>query len=239
MWLAWLIAYYAVANDYIIPSFFDTMKSMGKMFTERSFWVAFGNTLMRTAEAFVLSFVLAAALAALSSCGRGAAAFIQPIMVFLRTLPTLAVILILLIWTNPKVAPVAVTVLVLFPMIYAQIMAAIGDIDGELKEMAKVYRIPTRTRLFRMYLPLVSPNVLAQTGPNISMGLKIMVSAEVLANTARSVGNLMQYSRQVLEMPRLAALTLAAVAAGLVIELAFAQTERITRKWRVREEEKC
>lgn len=238
MWLAWLIAYYAVENDYIVPSFSDTMKSVGGLLAEKNFWVAFGNTLWRTVEAFVFSFVLAAALAALSAYSKAFAAFVNPIMVFLRTLPTLAVILVLLVWTNPKIAPVAVTVLVLFPMIHAQMMAAVGDIDGDLTEMAKVYRISARERLFKIYLPLVSPNIFAQTGANLSMGLKIMVSAEVLASTSKSIGSLMQTSRLTLDMPRLAALTLAAVAAGLIIELVFSQTGRLSRKWKSGEEKK-
>lgn len=235
MWLVWLIACFVVDNEYILPSFTETMKSMGTILTEKSFWVAFGNTLLRTAEAFVLSFVLAALCAALSSCGKGVSAFIRPIMVFLRTLPTLAVILILLIWTSPLVAPVLVTFLVLFPMIYAQIMAAIGDVDGELIEMARVYRVSRRERLFKIYLPLTAPNVLAQTGANLSLGLKIMISAEVLASTYRSLGGLMQNARLYLEMPRLAALTLVAVAIGLIFESAVSLVARRSRRWNGKE----
>lgn len=236
MWLVWLIAYYAVANDYIIPSFSDTMKSMGELLAESAFWTAFGYTLLRTAEAFVLSFLLAAVLAALSVCSKGAAAFIRPVMIFLRTLPTLAVVLILLIWTNRKIAPVIVTLLVLLPAIYAQITAAAGDIDGDLIEMADVYRIPRKTRLFKIYLPLVSPNILSQAGANISMGLKVMISAEVLSKTFNSLGNLMQNAREYLEMPRLAALTLMAVLLGLILDFGFSQFTYITKKWSVKGE---
>lgn len=238
MWLVWLIAYFAVANDYVVPSFTDTMKSLGRLLTEASFWTAFGNSLLRTAEAFVVSFVLAAALSALSTVGRGAAAFLRPVMAFLRTLPTLAVILILLLWTSPLIAPVVVTVLVLFPAVYAQMTAAIGDIDGDLIEMAEVYRVPKRTRLFKIYLPLILPNVLSQSGANISMGLKIMISAEVLAGTYRSLGSLMQNARMYMEIPRLAALTLVAVLLGLVLDVGFSQIARVTDKWRIREERK-
>ena len=152
-------------------------------------------------------------------------------MVILRTLPTLAVILLLLIWTTPKVAPVIVPVLVLFPMIYSQITAAVSGIDEGLKEMADVYHISKRDRLFKIYLPCASPNVLSQTGANISLGLKIMISAEVLASTYQSLGNLMQTARLYLDTPRLAALTAAAILIGFIVDIAFSQLARITYKW--------
>ena len=86
-------------------------------------------------------------------------------------------------------------------------------------------------KLFKIYLPLVSPNILSQTGPNVSLGIKIRISAEVLANTYKSLGGLMQEARLYVEMPRLAALTLAAVAAGFIFDIALSQLERVTFKW--------
>ena len=234
--LVWIIAYYSVRNDYIIPSFSDTIVSFGKCFAEASFWIAFFNTLLRTVIAFAVSFILAAALALGSVLSKTFSAFIKPIMVILRTLPTLAVILLLLVWTNPKIAPVVVTALVLFPMIYSQIIAAVGGIDEGLKEMAEVYRISKRDKLMKMYLPLISPNILSQTGSNFSLGIKIMISAEVLANTYKSLGGLMQTARIYVEMPRLAALTVIAVLFGLIVDLAFSLLERITFKWSKKEE---
>lgn len=231
MWLVWLIAYYSVKNDYIIPSIADTFKQLWRCISGAAFWTAFGFTFLRTAEAFIISFVLAAICAAFSACSKIFSSFIKPFITVLRTLPTLAIILILLIWTSPKTAPVIVTVLVLFPLIYSQMFAAIEGIDGEIKEMAQVYKISNRDKIFKIYLPLISPNILSQTGANVSLGLKVMVSAEVLANTFRSLGGLMQNAKLYVDMPRLAALTLITVLLGFIIDIAFSQVARVTYKW--------
>lgn len=231
MWLAWIIAYYSVKNDYIIPSFSDTMVSLWGGLCSGEFWTAFAFTFLRTLEAFLISFSLAAILAALSAISKSASAFIKPIMVFFRTVPTLAIILILLIWTSAKVAPVIVTVLVLFPMIYSQMTAATEALDEGLIQMSEIYGVSKKDRLFKIYLPQISPDIFSQTGANVSLGLKIMISAEVLSNTYKSLGGMMQSARGFLEVPRLAALTLAAVILGLIIELAFSQLKRINKKW--------
>ncbi|MCD8307203.1 MAG: ABC transporter permease subunit [Clostridia bacterium] len=232
MWLVWVIVYHAVGNDYIVPSFTESMKSFGLLFASSAFWTAFGMTCLRMMLAFLISFVLAALLCMLATAVKAAEAFLKPVMIFFRTLPTLAIILVVLIWTNATIAPVIVTVLVLFPAMYAQMMAAVNDVDKGLLQMADVYRISRATRISRIYLPLVAPNILSQCGPDISLGLKVTVSAEVMANTLRSIGGMMQNARMYVDMPKLAALTLVTVVVGIIIEFAFSFTKRIWRKWR-------
>ena len=234
MWLLWLVAYYAVGNSLIVPSFSETAVGFWHYLGDAAFWAAVGNSFLRTLLAFVISFLLAAAFTAFGLLGDWCKALIKPITVVIRTLPTMAVILIIfkITYGNRTLSPVIVTVLVLFPMIYSQLTAAVEGIDGGIKEMAAVYGISKKERLFKIYLPLVSPAIFSQTGANISLGLKIMISSEVLVNTARGLGGMMQENSMAAEVANLAALTLAAVLLGLIIELAFSQLKRINAKWR-------
>ena len=234
MWVFWLVAYYGVGNSLIVPSFSETVESFWRYLGSGEFWIAVGNSLLRTFLAFAISFLLAAAFTGFGLLGSWCKAFIKPITVIIRTLPTMAVILIIfkITYGNRTLSPVIVTVLVLFPMIYSQLTAAVEGIDGGIKEMADVYGVSKRERLFKIYLPLVSPAVFSQTGANISLGLKVMISSEVLVNTARGLGGMMQTGSGAGEVACLAALTLAAVILGLIIEFAFSQLKRINKKWR-------
>ncbi|MDE6597547.1 MAG: ABC transporter permease subunit [Clostridia bacterium] len=237
MWLVWLIAYYSVGNKLIVPPFTEAVKSFWHYLGDGTFWLAVGNSFGRSLLAFAISFVLAAACAALAIFSSAFKAALKPIMVVIRTLPTMAVVLIILKVTlgDKTMSPVIVTVLVLLPMIYAQIIAEAEGIDGGIKQMACVYGISKKERLFKIYLPLISPSILSQTGANLSLGLKVLISAEVLVNTARGLGGMMQTSSAAAEVANLAALTLTAVILGLVVELAFSQLSRINRRWRVKE----
>ena len=237
MWVCWVIAYFSVGNPLIVPSFREALNSFFRYLGDLAFWTAVGNSFARTLLAFAISFVIAAACAALAMLGGAFKAALKPVMAIVRTLPTMAVILIIFKITegNRTLSPVIVTLLVLLPMIYAQFVAAFEGIDGGIREMATVYGVKRRDRLFKIYLPLVAPNVLSQTGANVSLGLKVMISAEVLVNTARGLGGMMQENSASAQVANLAALTLAAVILGLVIEVAFSQFTRITRKWTVKE----
>lgn len=233
MWLVWIIAYYSVGNKLIVPSFSETIVSFWNYLGDGAFWTAVGNSLLRTLLSFVVSFVLAAAFTIFGLLGSWSKALIKPITVVIRTLPTMAVILIIFKMTNGNktLSPVIVTVLVLFPMIYSQLTAAVEGIDDGVRQMARVYGVSKRDRLFKIYLPLVSPAVFSQTGANISLGLKIMISSEVLVNTARGLGGMMQENSMAAAVANLAALTVAAVVLGLIIDVAFSQLKRINSKW--------
>lgn len=227
----WITAYYAVRNDYIVPSFSETLKAFFLCFADSAFWVALFNSFLRTLCAFLISFLLAALCAFASVSCRPFKLILNPVMVVFRTLPTLAVVLLILVWSNAKVAPVVVTFLVLFPMIYSQLLTSAEGIDKNLIDMAEVYNISKMNRIFKIYLPLISPDVFSQLGANFSLGLKVMISSEVLAHTYKSLGGLMQDSKAILDMPKLGALTIAAVVLGLILDIALSQLSRINGRW--------
>ena len=237
MWLVWLIAYFAAGNPLVIPSFSETALCFFKNLGDGEFWLALLNTFWRTLAAFAVSFVLALFCASLSALSKSVKAFFKPVMAFIRTLPTLAVILIILKATsgNKVLSPIIVTFLVLFPLSYTGFCTAFSAFTEELKEMAQVYRVSAKDKLFKIYLPLAAPQVFERAGSDVSLGLKIMISAEVLASTAKGLGGMMQLSNIAAETANLAALTLAAVLAGLAVEIAFSQLKRIAFKWNVKE----
>ena len=218
LWLVWLIAFYIVRNDYVLPSFWETLRETGRLLGEAAFWRAFVNTFLRTLWAFLVSLVLGAGLAIPAHLKGGVRAFLAPVISVLRTVPTMAVVLMLLLWTSPAVAPVIVSALGLFPAVYAAALAALDEVGEEYGEMARVFRVSAGRKIVKMYLPLAAPVLLKQAGSVFSLGLKVVISGEVLASTYRSLGGMMQQAQIFLQTPRLMALTLVAVLLGFALE---------------------
>ena len=150
----------------------------------------------------------------------------------LRVIPTLAVTLMLLLWSTPHQAPVIVVFLMLFPISYAQLSAALRGIDAQLAEMAQVYGVSLRDRIFRIYIPQMLPALFAQAGANLSLALKVAVSAEVLAYTYVSIGGMMQTANSFLEIARMFALTISIIVLGGLLEFALGFLTRITDRWK-------
>lgn len=216
--VVWLIAWRAAGNEYVVPSPAASLREAGRLLGTGTFWRAFGGTLSRALTAFAASFLAAVIFSVAAYLVPSLGKFLAPLVSVVRSLPTMAVILIILVWATPLKAPVIVSCLALFPMLYTGMSAALAAVPAELVEMSRVYKVPVRRRIVGLYLPCAAPYVLRESSAALSFALKLTVSAEVLASTYRSLGGLMQEAKLYLEMPRLFALTLTVLAAGFVLE---------------------
>lgn len=232
MWGVWIAAYFAVGNEYVVPSFTETMRELGALFASGTFWESFGGTLCRTVAGWLLAFAFAVLFAAAGVASKKFRSFFAPFVSVFRTLPTMAITLMLLIWSTPLVAPVIVTFLMLFPVTYAQLMAAYGEIDPQLFEMARVYGVPRREVLCKIAVPGMLPSVFSQAGPNLSLSLKVTISAEVLVSTFRSLGGMMHEAANYLQVAEMFALTILALLVGGLFEFALHFLTRITARWK-------
>ena len=217
--VVWAILYFAAGNELLVPSLFDCLKEMGGLFASSSFWMGLLMTFLRSIIAFAISFLFALIFAVISYMVPSLEKFFAPIVSALRSLPVLAVLLILLSVLGVAEAPVAVAFLSLFPMLYTGILAALSGIDSQVIAISRVHGASVFTRIIRIYLPLSAPYILRESGAALSFSLKLIVSAEVLANTAKSLGGMMQEAKIYAEISQLFALVGVTFALGLLLEL--------------------
>lgn len=231
--LVWSIAYVAVGNGYLVPSLLQTVKEGISLLGKSSFYTAFFSTLLRAFIAFSISFVLAVVFAVISYTVEAFSKFFAPILSFLRSLPTMAVLLMILLWTSARSAPVVISCLVLFPMLYSSILSALSGVDKGLLEMSEVYKVPLKDRIRKLYLPAVMPHACKEGAAALSFSLKLTVSAEVMSNTFESLGGQMQNASLYGQIPTLFALVLLSFFAGFFLEcIGYAVARAVERRTR-------
>ena len=69
--------------------------------------------------------------------------------------------------------------------------------------------------------PQSAPEFIAGAGAGLTLNLKLMVAAEVLSQTAYSMGYLLKTSKIYFEYPTMLALVIITVITGLIIEFLF------------------
>lgn len=233
LFAVWGVAYLATGNELLLPSPLESLKEMGVLLVDGGFWGALLGTLCRVLAAFLFSIVLACGLAVAAYVLPALRGFLSPIVSVMRTLPAIAVVLIILDVCGASITPVFVAFLSLFPMLYAGIFAALLQVDKEFIEMSDVYKVPMARRIKQLYLPLAMPYVLREAGAAISFALKLVVSAEVLSLTLKGVGGLMLVSKSELNIATLFALVGVVVLLGLLFEILFDLLARaLERRWK-------
>jgi len=226
----WWIAAAVKGNSLVLPTPPETLSALGEMLGERVFWNALFRTLLRTILAFLVSVVLAAGLAILARVCTPVRRILAPVVSVLRALPTVAVVLLLVIWSSPKVAPMIVDALVIMPMLYTAVLASIDGVDPELVEMSRVYRVPVRRQIGKLYLPSIFPALIPQIASTLSLSVKLMVAAEALAATAQSLGGQMQQMSAFWETAKLFAYTLVAVVISILLEYGVLLVARLAKR---------
>lgn len=219
LFLLWGIAYLSIGNELVLPSLSESLLEMGKLFMKASFWQALLNTCLRSLYAFLISLIFGGIFAVIAYMVPTFQHIFTPIISVFRTLPILAVLLILLCFLGAGEAPIAVACLSLFPILYTGVLAGLSSVDENLNKVARLEGASLFTRIVKIYLPLSSPYILREAGGALAFSLKLILSAEVLAQTAKSLGGMMQEAKIYGELPTLFALVLITFLIGFCVEI--------------------
>ncbi len=233
--VVWVIAWLITGSEYILPSVSGTLAAFFELFGSGKFYPAFAMTLLRSLIAFAVSFLLAFLLALLSKKSDKAERVLSPIISIIRALPTIAIVLLLLFWTNSNVAPIVVTSLVVFPTTYTGVRNVLDSVDEEAILACKVFGVSKREIFYKVRLPQITPPALKLIGSGLSLNIKLMVAAEVLSATPKSLGNMLNfayYNSLDLGVVSMLALVLVVVIIGVTIEGAFNILSRKSGAWK-------
>ena len=195
-----------------------TFSAIFEVLKESVFWRSFGATLLRALIAFAVSFVLAFIFAILAAYSDVVSRIFSPIITALRSVPTMAIVLVFILTVSANVTTILVGMLVLFPTFYAALLPAAKGISKDLVEISLVCGASKLQRFRYVYLPSMGPAAAENGIAGLSLAIKLIVSAEVLAQTAKSIGMMMQTARAYLELERLLALTILVVMVCIIID---------------------
>ena len=231
VFLIWQIAAELINVTLILPTPAQALNQFLVYIKSEDFYINLGYTFLRSLYGFLLSFTIAALLTLLSVFSF-ARKIISSIMAVIRAIPTMSIILILVIIFSPDSAPVAVALIVICPTLYSQFCAAIDGIDKKLLEMSKIYKVGIKNKIFKLYLPNMAEGVLEGCANGISLNIKLVIAAEALALPVKSIGKMMWYTKTLLEVEKLFALTIAAVILSVLAESVVRLLKFFILRWK-------
>ncbi|MGM9972237.1 MAG: ABC transporter permease [Anaeroplasmataceae bacterium] len=216
--LIWFISSLIVDVELILPSPIKAIKELFNYLGSLSLYKALLMSILRMLCAFVLSYAIAFILALLSYKYEIGRKIISPLISIIRGIPTMAIILILIIWMNPSTTPIVVTFIVLMPVIYSNIIASLSMISTDILEMAKIYNVSKKNIITKIYIPTIKLPLTIGAAGSLNLGLKLVIAAEALSGARYSIGKMMQYEKIWLETSRLFALAILCIIVGSIME---------------------
>ncbi len=224
--LIWEIASIVVGNEVKIPSPQSTLKALVLIVSDKSFFTKLTNTIGRVLISFSLSFTIAVVFGVVAGFFKPFYYLLKPVLIVQRSIPTMAVILLALIWLNREIAPVLVGSLIVFPIIYTSVVTGIRSIDTKLLQMTNVYKLDNKTKIKYLYLPSIKKSLISISSVAISLCIKVTIAAEVLSQPKNAIGTSFQMEK--------VSLNTAGVFAWAIIAITIASFFEylISMKWR-------
>ena len=157
--LIWQLAAMKTGKTYILPSPDDTLKALIVIFTTPRMLADIGFTLARMAISFTASFIVGTLLSAASYKGQVMESLISPVMTIIKSVPTMGVILLSLIWFKAEGTVLFVCSLIIVPLIYSNLLYGMKSFDMKLLEMGRQFGFTLKKNIRYIYWPSLKPFV--------------------------------------------------------------------------------
>lgn len=216
--LAWWAASVAADSEFVVPTVDATFSAFKKVFENPEFWHGLVGTLLRSVIGFAVSVALFFVTFFLATAFNGFKRVAEPIIGVMRSLPAVAVTLILMLAVGGNVTPVILGVLVIYPIMYSAAVARTATLPIELKEICILCGGGRLTTFKSVYLPCLAGGLPESLATTFSYNVKAVIGAEILAQTINSLGMLMKLSQVYLQPDFLVAYVIVAVVLSVIAE---------------------
>ena len=219
--IVWEALALAIGSELIIASPVKVVKTLFALAVTGAFWKSLLYSTLRILGGFLLALVLGVGLASLSSKGLIIRSLLEPITTVIKATPVASFIILAIIWFGSENLAVFISFLMVFPVIYLNVLKGIESTDVKLLEMAKVYKFPPSRTVLYIYLPQVMPFFVSACSVALGLCWKSGVAAEVIGITTGSIGENLYRAKLYFETGELLAWTAVIIAVSALFEKLF------------------
>ena len=183
---------------YVLPSPMAVARGFADIVASGEIWRHTAASLGRIVIGFGGA-VLVALLAGLGGfLSRSARSVIHDVVSVLNSTSVFVWIVISIIWFGlSNWAPIFTTFMITLPVVAANIIEGVENVDRRLLEMGDVYRLSGRQKFTAIVVPSTLPYLLAGMKVGFGLALKVSVVAEIFG-VSSGIGYVMNYSREIL-----------------------------------------
>ncbi|MBQ7698889.1 MAG: ABC transporter permease subunit [Clostridia bacterium] len=214
----WWIISAIVGKEVLIPSPPVVVLHLFGLLKTSDFYLSVGMSVLRITAGFAAAVLTGIITGVISAVSKTADALLSPLFSVIKATPVASFIILALVWINKELIPVFISALMVLPVIHGNVKEGIKSTDVQLLEMAKIFGFTKKQKLYRIYLPSVTPYLTAGIKTCLGLAWKAGVASEVLCFAAYSIGNKLYQSKVYLETADMFAWTVTVIAISIIIE---------------------
>ena len=232
-WIAvWQGVSLAVGSEILVASPARTFGALLSLLREGAFYRAVLGSLMRICAGFALALALGIALGALSFVVGWVRALLHPVVSVVKATPVASFVILALIWISSKNLSIFISFLMVFPIMYENMLAGLESADAKLLEMGQVFHLSRMARIRAIYLPAAYPFLLSAARLSLGMCWNSGIAAEVIGQPRQSIGAELNQAKLFFNTPDLFAWTVTIIVVSVVFErLVLCGIRALMRRW--------
>lgn len=196
VWIAiWQIVALIIHNPILFAGPYETVLALVRLAQQGNFWLSVGNSLLRIFIGFMIGVVAGILLMGIAYRFPLFEDFLSPLVLVMKSVPVASFVIILLIFAGNNNVALIIVAVVVFPIVYVNLLEASKNLDKKPLEMAKLYRISYLDKLRYIYYPGLKSALASALVLSIGMAFKSGVAAEVIATPLNTIGNGMYLSK--------------------------------------------
>ncbi len=221
-WLVvWALTSSAIGNSIILVSPIAVLERLLSLFWESSFWLSVISTTVRITSGFIIGVITGTLFAVLAWNFKPVRHLLFPLMQTIKAVPVASFVILALIWFSVQSLAIFISFLIVFPVVYTNMLTGIENIDKELLEMSKLFQVPFSKRLRYIYFFEVLPYFRAATSVTIGLSWKSGVAAEVIGISTNTIGGNLLNAKIYFDTAGIFAWTLTVVILSIFFEKLF------------------
>ncbi len=221
-WLVvWQIAAMVIGQEVFLVSPLQAIGTLLELLPQADFWQRVGFSAGRILLGFGLGAVSSVVLAVAAERWAWVETLLSPVMQLVKATPVASFIILALVWVSGSSLSILISFLMVLPVLYGAVRTGIESVDGQLLEMAEVFRLPLGRRVRAIWLPAVLPAF--RQGCSVALGIcwKSGVAAEVIGLPDGSIGDALYRAKITLSTGELFAWTFVIILLSAAFEKLF------------------
>ena len=232
LFIIWGIGAKSINNETIIPSIGSTYEALIEIINNKNFINIIGFTLLRSFLSFLISILTALVLGLLAYEFRIIHNLFKPILSILKSVPTMAIVILALIWLDSEKAPVLIGFIVIFPILYDSIVSALISMDIKILNMAKLFKVKKITIIKNIYIPCIFGGIYKVIASVLGLNFKVVIAGEVLGQPKYSIGSSLQMEKLYLNTSGVFAWIIIVVVLTIIFETLIKLIYKSKARWK-------
>lgn len=221
-WLClWQIMSMVIHQEILLVSPFEVLKRLFQLLQTSDFYISIVTSILRILAGFLTGLAAGLVFSILAYRHAWIENLLKPFVFTIKSIPVASFIILVLIWVKAVHLAAVISFLMVFPIIYENILTGLKATDHKLLEMAQVFQIPMSQQISSIYISSVLPYL--ESGCSLALGLawKSGIAAEVIGLPDSSIGMHLYEAKVYLDTPDLFAWTVVIVLLSILFEKVF------------------